>query len=133
MSYEFFDISSPKEMLEKAKREYARMKSDLNTDNIFNFFVTAYHVMDHIKTVSGVDPKAIQGMYDDDFRMCQFACNKGKHAILKTITPYSSFADSVGGGETIYEVVDGSKRVRVEYLADKLINKWEKFFRENGI
>ena len=135
MSYGFFGMSSPREMLDKAKRELSKMKSDLNPDTIFNFFVTTYHVMDYVKTATRVpSPSAIKDMYDDeDFKMCQFVCNQGKHSILRTVTPYSAFADGPSGGDVIYEIVDGSNRAAVLHLGDKLIAKWEKFFLDNAI
>ena len=121
-------------MLEKAKREYSRMKLDLNSDTIFNFFVTTYHIMDYVKSMKTIDDAAIQKMFDDeDFKMCNYVCNKGKHAILKKVSPYNVYADGPPGGEIIYSVITPEKTVRVEELADKLIAKWEKFFADNHI
>jgi len=130
----FFQISSPRDMLEKAKREYSRMKLNLDTDIIFNFFVTTYHIMDYVKALGTIDGAAIQQMFDDkDFRMCNYVCNKGKHAILTNVSPYSSHSDGPPGGEIIHTVRTPDKTVRVEELADKLIAKWEKFFADNRI
>jgi hypothetical protein len=76
----FFEISSPRDMLGKAKRELEKMNSDLTTDTVFNFFVTAYHVMDYVKAQEKASKIEIDKMYaDSDFEMCNFICNKGKH------------------------------------------------------
>jgi hypothetical protein len=60
MTHNFFEISSPRHMLEKAKREFARMKAELNTDTIFNFFVTIYHVKDYVEA-QGIDSISMGG------------------------------------------------------------------------
>lgn len=45
---QFFELKSPRDMLEKARREFSRLRSDLNTDNVFNFFVTIHHIKDYV-------------------------------------------------------------------------------------
>ena len=130
----FFQIISPRDMLEKAKRECSKMKQNLDTDNIFNFFVTTYHIMDRIKALGTVDNAAIQKMFDDeDFKMCNYVCNKGKHAILKTVSPYNIHSDGPPGGEIAYTIRTPGKTLRVEELAKRLIEKWESFFEDNHI
>jgi hypothetical protein len=121
-------------MLEKAKREYSRMKLNLDTDIIFNFFVTTYHIIDHVRALETIDDAAIQKIFDDeDFRMCKYVCNKGKHAILIKVSPYNIHSDGPPGGEIIHTVRTQDKTVKVEELADRLIIKWEKFFADNHI
>jgi len=44
----FFTITT-KELYEKAKFEYAKLVEDISPYNIFNFFVTAYHLKDYVK------------------------------------------------------------------------------------
>ena len=36
-------------MLEKAKRELARMEAEVHIDNVYNFYVTAYHIQDYVQ------------------------------------------------------------------------------------
>lgn len=36
-------------MLEKARREHARMSSSFDIDHVFNFFVTANHIRDYVE------------------------------------------------------------------------------------
>ena len=91
MGDNFFEISSPRDMLEKAKRELEKMKLELTTDTVFNFFVTAYHVMDYVKAQGKARKIEIDKMYaDSDFEMGNFICNKGKHIQLKKGDPYKT-------------------------------------------
>ena len=149
MGKDFFEIASPRDLLEKAKRDYEKMKADTSTDTIFNFFVTAYHVLDYVR-ISGTVPQAdIDQLYvDPDFRMCQFLCNKGKHIQLRGGEQYEakhvaaipggvlgSFVlgvDRLGGSER-FVVLDGTQELDVIKLGSDLIKKWEDFFLAHGI
>ena len=47
MSDYYFKYRTPRDILEKAKKEYDKMISGLmDTDKVFNFFVTAWAVKD---------------------------------------------------------------------------------------
>jgi len=35
----FFKIASPRDLLDKAKRDYAKLEAEISTDTIFHFFV----------------------------------------------------------------------------------------------
>lgn len=75
--------SGSRVILEKAKRELNAMKTKLSADTVFNFFVTAYHIMDYVKNLAGVSKPAIDAMYaDPDFDTCKFICNRGKHLVV---------------------------------------------------
>jgi hypothetical protein len=50
----FFELRTPADMLRKAERELSRFQSEFNIDNLFNFFVTAYHVQDYIEKTAAV-------------------------------------------------------------------------------
>lgn len=137
-------------MLEKAKRELDKMKSSLDTDSIFNFFVTTYHVMDYVRAKGSVSQSAIDAFYSDsDFQMCNFICNKGKHIQLKkyakTSDPYKtkhtlgvlygavSFNEAMYNEGESYVIVDGSREIDIIVLGESLIVKWEKFFADNSL
>ena len=81
MSKGYFTYTNPRHLLEKSKREYEKMISGLmNTDKVFNFFVTAWAIKDYIESQGIVDNNMIKKLYDDeDFKKCQYLCNKGKH------------------------------------------------------
>ena len=149
MSSPFFKITSPRDLLDKAKRDYTKMKSDPSTDTIFNFFVTTYHVFDYVKALGGLTDEILKQLYNDpDFKMCQFICNKGKHIRLRQGEPYEakhepavqggnlgSFilgVDQLGGVER-FVVVDGSEEVEVIGLGSRLMEKWETFFDTHSI
>src|ERR1700734_3582872 len=81
MSY--FQLQTPRDMLEKARREHDRLFADFNIDNVFNFFVTAYHIQDYIKMAGSV-PRAVLRSFlnDPDLKAARDMCNKGKHMML---------------------------------------------------
>jgi len=149
MSDAFFEIGSPRDLLEKAKRDYAKMKAGTSTDTIFNFFVTAYHVVDYVKALGAVPESTISNLYDDpDFKMCQFLCNKGKHIKLRQSHTYQAkheaavaggtlgsfvLGSDVLGGPERFIVLDGASEVDTGELGARLIRKWETFFSTNGI
>lgn len=149
MAQEFFQIVTPRDLLDKAGRDFKKMKEETSTDTIFNFFVTVYHVIDYIKASGTVQDSHISQLYaDPDFQMCQFLCNKGKHIQLKKGDLYEarhepavaggvlgSFVlgvDRLGGPER-FVVVDGSREIEVVDLGEKLLKKWEAFFSTHGI
>ncbi len=149
MSKGFFEITSPRDLLHKAKRDYEKMKADTSTDTIFNFFVTTYHVVDYVKSLGTVSDSAIDQLYADaDFKLCQFLCNKGKHIKLRSGEPYEAKhqpgipggtlgtfvlgLDPLGGPDK-FVVLDGSQEVNVIELGARLIDKWESFFAIHGI
>ena len=146
MSKGFFEITSPRDLLHKAKRDYEKMKADTSTDTIFNFFVTTYHVVDYVKALGTVSDSAIGQLYADaDFKLCQFLCNKGKHIKLWNGEPYETKHQAGGnlgtfvlgldplGGWEKFVVLDGSQEVNVIQLGARLIDKWEAFFATHGI
>jgi hypothetical protein len=143
MRGKFFGMSTPRDMLEKAKREHEKMKSELTIDTVFNFFVTAYHVTDYVKA-RGVNKTEIANLsHDTDFKMCKHICEKGKH-IMKRDTYKTQYEPGALFGKGCfgkiefaeresYIVVDGNVPVDVLDLSERLITKWEVFFSRNGI
>lgn len=146
MAQGFFAIRDHRDMLAKAERELARMRDDLGTDAVFNFFVTAYHVMDYVKAL-GLPRAATDAMYaDPDFDLCQFICNKGKHLQLRAGDRDATHTEGVSGMLDMHGFdvlgfdedippgffVDGT-RVDVLRLGRDLVAKWEAFFVVNGI
>src|SRR5271169_369187 len=80
----FFHLNTPASMLEKAKRELARLETETenSTDHIYNFFVTAYHIVD---TLPEPPKAAILG--EPLILRCADACNKAKHMQLTRKRP----------------------------------------------
>lgn len=80
----FFELRTPRDMLEKARREHQRLSTQLNIDNLFNFFVTAYHIKDYIKTSKVLvnNEPLISLLNEPDMNACRAICNQGKHLAL---------------------------------------------------
>jgi len=62
---------------------HQRLSTQFNIDNLFNFFVTAYHIQDYIKTSEAVDVTVLKEfMEDPDMKSCRDLCDQGKHLRL---------------------------------------------------
>ena len=143
MSY--FELRSPRDMLGKAERELARLQGDRTIDNIYNFFVTAYHVQDSVKAAQAVPAEALRAfLRDEDLRDCRAMCHKGKHFHLSGHpNAVTDIVDSSFGGASFGEVCYGEDDVRtlmydgrvvdIESLPGRVIEKWRRFFSEHGL
>jgi hypothetical protein len=79
----FFELRTPRDMLEKAHREHKRLLESFDIDNLFNFFVTAYHVQDYVQKTNSVPPAPLDAfLQDQDLKDCRDLCDKGKHLTL---------------------------------------------------
>jgi hypothetical protein len=133
-------------MYEKAKREFDRMKSSPDIDAVVNFYVTAYHIMDYVKAQGKASSVAIDAFYKDpDFQTCNHICNKSKHlrkgdplTTTTHCTPPAAWGVAMwgvtpwAGGGSYSLVVDG-ETVDAIALGQRLLEKWERFFKDNGI
>jgi hypothetical protein len=87
----FFQLNTPKDMLEKAKRELTQLETADSMaadsiDHIYNFFVTAYHIVDYLDGRSAMpDVEAIKA--EPLILSCCDACNKAKHMRLTRKRP----------------------------------------------
>ena len=144
---EFFENSTPRQMLEKAKREYQKLTESLDSDNIFNFFVTAYHVVDHVKKLVTIPKEAMNRIYlNPDFKKCKYICNKSKHRVLSkdddefityrrpaaTLGEFTLGESALGIGRA-YFIIDGTEQVDVLELGQRIIDLWETFFKKHNI
>jgi len=146
---EFFENLTPRQMLEKAKCDLQKLSQDINIDNVFNFFVTAYHVIDHIKVLKTVPQDDIDALYKEpDFRKCMYICNKCKHRILNRgqgddefLTyqrPSAALGEFVLGQSALglgraYFIIDETEKVDVLDLGQRIIDRWEAFFNTHSI
>ena len=156
MDQDFFEISSPKDMLHKATREFRRMQENLNTDNIFNFFVTAWHVQDYVLVQMGWTtgkplPKIIKDLRTEaDIQRCRFICDKGKH-LKVTADHHKKFVKSdelkhrsgalgmagmgkfaIGEGPKNKLMVNGVEEDVIQ-LGEKILALWEAFLKKHGL
>jgi hypothetical protein len=121
-------------------------------DHVFNFFVTAYHIIDYVRKAEAVPQHFIDTFAaDQDIKDCRDACDKGKH--LKLTKPgrvdpdmdpqhgaafaADAFAteawsrDAWNMGERA--LLSEDRVVPVEALADRVMKKWDTFFAEHGL
>jgi hypothetical protein len=136
-------------MLEKARREHGRLTTAFNIDNVFNFFVTAYHIQDYIRESSAVLPETLNAFVaSQDIQDTRDLCDKGKHLHLtrRQYPDPSATHRALGALNTVplntmvlngyketWVLQSGSRSVDVPALADRVIQKWDAFFATNGL
>ena len=141
----FFELGTPRDMLEKARREHGRLNKNFNIDNVFNFFVTAYHIRDYLLKTNSVKQTDVEAfLKDQDLKDCHNLCDKGKHLVLsKRPDPTTQIQRGCINGAPIntLAVNAGNKwilcienrRVDVELLANRTLDKWDAFFSKNNL
>lgn len=141
----FFILQTPRDMLEKATREYIRLCNSFEIDNVFNYFVTAYHISDYIKKTCAVDQSVLKKFLDDpDIKMSRDLCDMGKHMTLthrpdpKTKIINGAWGISPwgmapwGGGES-WSLLTNDQEINIEQLSKTVLGKWTTFFQNNGL
>jgi hypothetical protein len=139
---QFFEFQSPRDMLEKARSEFARMKADLNTYNVFNFVITANHIWDYAK-VHKIPKNELPK--DADFQLCRELCNMAKH--LRSANKYKQnkfsqesvklwaeglWAEGLWDGkQAIFEFK--GKRLNIIEFAERIINRWDAILTKHGM
>lgn len=78
----YFELRAPRDMFEKAKREHERLMENFDIDNLFNYFVTTYHIQDYFDENSVIIDKIKVFLKDQDLEDCKDLCHKGKHLAL---------------------------------------------------
>lgn len=141
----FFELKTPRDMLKKAERELIRLQADFSIDNIFNFFVTAYHVRDYVEEARKVSTRDLDSFFSDpDLQACQALCNKGKHMRLSghpnAMTDIASggygchsFGEAAFGEGDIRRLFYADRAVDVRSLPARVIQKWDQFLLKNGL
>lgn len=141
----FFELRTPADMLAKARREHQRLRERFDIDNVFNFFVTANHIRDYIQKTEAVEKAIIDAfLQDQDMKDCRDLCDKGKHLTLTKRTDPSTgiWSGCIGGapigelpigGEDQWVLFSGDREIDVEWLADRVLAKWEAFFSTHGL
>lgn len=143
----FFELSGPRDLLEKAKRELRRLEVELHVDHVYNFFVTAYHIRDYAEKTSAVPQRELEDFLKDrELLMCRDICDKGKHFRLTksnrtdptTIVWDASICGApigvlpLAAGET-WMAFTSQGQVDVCGLAANVIQKWELFLARHGL
>ncbi|MEK8088652.1 hypothetical protein [Thermithiobacillus plumbiphilus] len=141
----YFELRTARDMLQKANREHHRLAECLDIDNLFNFFVTAYHISDYVRNTNAV-PQVVLDTFlqDQDIKDCRDLCDKGKHLTLTkradpTTHMWSGCLNGAplntlplnGGGKWV--LLTGNREVDVKWLSERVLSKWEVFFSTNSI
>lgn len=146
----FFQLGTPESMLEKAKRELNRLEADDSIDHVYNFFVTAYHIIDYLDgCLAASDVAAIKA--EPLIVLCEDACNKAKHMKLDErkqptkrkrpdVSTPTRFHVVVGGPPNTADdflerriVWQDGKSAEVISFARSVITKWDELFLKHGI
>lgn len=140
-----FELRTPRDILEKARREHKRLVERFEIDNLFNFFVTAYHISDYVRKTGAVSQIVLDTfLQDQDIKDCRDLCDKGKHLSLsKRPDPKTHVWSSGLGGAPLgvlplsggdkWTLFTGDRDVDVEWLAKRVLSKWDAFFSANGL
>ena len=141
----YFELRAPRDMLEKAKREHERLTENFNIDNVFNYFVTAYHIQDYFDEKSVIKDEVKIFLKDQDLEDCKDLCNKGKHLALSRGRPdprtqiMRGFINgaplntmSINAGKKWIMHLD-NRIVDIELLANRVLVKWDDFFLKHNL
>ena len=139
-------LRTARDMLEKSQREYSRLSKDFkNIDNIFNFFVTVHHISDYLRNTNAVTNQILENfLQDQDIKDCRDICNTGKHLILtrhenlrtdirSSMLGKARLGALILGSPDRWFLYLGDREINIEYLAKKVLTKWEDFFVARGI
>ncbi len=141
----FFELRTARDVFAKAEREYQRLHSELSIDNVFNFFVTAHQIQDYVRKANAVPQLMLDTFLSDtDLKDCRDLCDKGKHLRLtkRTDPKTHRYSGSLNGaslntlpinGGDKWVLLTGNREVEVEWLAERVINKWRGFLDHNGL
>ena len=158
-----FHFQSPRDVFEKLKRDAALLEAEVNGDTVFNFVITAYHLIDWITKAptqgSAVQKKDVDTLRNNPYlRMCRDLCNGSKHvSIDSTSRPYRNHPpvvdatvvepnrgfrlgiSTLGGGHTLggpRETISLHVGTVVYDLRDvtrEVVDLYEAFFAQHGL
>jgi len=141
----FLELRTPRDMLDKAEREYKRLHANFNIDNVFNYFITANHIRDYVMKTESVKQVIMDSFFtDQDMKDCGDLCNKAKHLKLtKRPDPQThKWSGCLGGapigvlpigGDGEWELWSNDRLVNIELLAERVLIKWREFFDIHGL
>jgi hypothetical protein len=140
-------------MLAKLKREHERLKAEVTGDDLFNFVVTAYHIIDWIKKNPSLPTTVrdeVEQMYAEaHVAVCRDLANASKHFTLKKdyqgrVTEKTSAISDYGAGRygkgaygagehaIVIVLIDG-KRLDALQFVQTVVDVWEGFFRKHSL
>ena len=136
----------------KLQREQDRLRAEVTSDNVFNFVVTAYHIVDWIKnsTLGSSVKTAVRKMRGNPYiAVCRDLANASKHFELDQGYPnqvvdqtsvqtgfgrgrYGKGAYGIGEPTIVIVLMDGT-RYDVLELSQKTVDAWQGFFAAHGL
>lgn len=141
-------LGSSTDMLSKARSELARLRDNVNSDTVFNFFVTAYHLQDYLRADAPDRVGDVVALLEDpDLVVCRSICNQGKHLRVDRkpnpvgeklsgrsgVVGIGVVGEMVVGAGIVWDLTyDGASHDPIA-LAERVIAKLEKFFVARGI
>jgi hypothetical protein len=148
-----FGLKTPRDMLGKLKREHARLENEVTGDDLMNFVISGYHLIDWIRnnaSVSSAVTADAKLMYDNTYvAVCRDLANGSKHFELKSdykdrVTDKTSVIsgygtgrygkDAYGVGEpSIIIVLTDGQRFDALQFGKEVIAAWEGFFVKHGL
>lgn len=143
----YFELRTPRDMLEKAKREHKRLMGNFNIDNVFNYFITAYHIRDYLLKTKSVKQTTVEEfLKDQDLKDCHDLCDKGKHLELtkegRTDPMTQIMRGTINGAPLNTMSINAGKKwimhldnrvVDVKLLANRVLAKWNDFFLKHNL
>ncbi len=97
-----FGLNTPRDLLEKLKRDAALLSKEVTSDRFFNFVVTGYSIIDWVKngdSVPATAKAAVAGMYGEPWiKICGDLANASKHFKLTTRVPLTSKVEPIEHG-----------------------------------
>jgi len=146
-----FGLETPRDLLEKLKRDAGLLDQEVTSDRFFNFVITGYSLIDWIKNSASVPAtvrKAVEAMHNDHgIKICGDIATASKHFMLDRRKPITSSAESRQGsghgrfgkggygiGEQSIQIAlnDGSSLSCLE-LVKNVIDAWETFFHSHRL
>lgn len=141
----FLELRTPRDILDKAEREYVRLQSKFDIDNVFNYFVTANHIRDYIMKNNAVTQSIMDSFFtDQDMKDCRDLCDKAKHLRLtRRPDPQThKWSGCLGGaplgvlplgGDGEWELWSDGRVVNIQQLAERVLIKWREFFATHNL
>jgi hypothetical protein len=146
-------LKTPGDMLAKLQREHARLKNEVTADDMINFVVTAYRIIEWIKKNPGLSAAArdeVEQMYTNThIAVCRDVANESKHFKLRKdyqnrVTEKTSVTSGYGQGRygkgpygagepSIVIVLNDGQRFNAVEFADEVVATWQQFFAKHSL
>jgi hypothetical protein len=154
-----YGLKSPRDLLEKLKRDAKLLVQDITSDKFFNFVVTGYSIIDWVRndaSISQSAKSAVNNLYNDPWiKVCGDLANASKHFTLDKRKPITASAESHKGeqqttkwgsypwGVTPHTHIEQAEYIQIDLedgsslscleLVKKVVETWDNFFRTHQL